>query len=54
MIAHMQRNKTLKVDFLVLGCGIAGVRAARQEGDDVLMDVGSGDYRFTVARGPRP
>jgi L-aspartate oxidase len=24
----MQRNKPLKVDFLVLGCGIAGVRAA--------------------------
>jgi len=24
----MQRSKTLKVDFLVLGCGIAGVRAA--------------------------
>jgi len=28
MMAHMQRRKTLKVDFLVLGCGIAGVRAA--------------------------
>jgi L-aspartate oxidase len=28
MIAPMQRNKPLKVDFLVLGCGIAGVRAA--------------------------
>ncbi len=28
MWASMQRSKTLKVDFLVLGCGIAGVRAA--------------------------
>ena len=28
MSTHMQRNKPLKVDFLVLGCGIAGVRAA--------------------------
>jgi L-aspartate oxidase len=28
MFTHMQRNKPLKVDFLVLGCGIAGVRAA--------------------------
>ena len=28
MSTHMQRNRPLKVDFLVLGCGIAGVRAA--------------------------
>ena len=28
MVGHMHRDKPAKVDFLVLGCGIAGVRAA--------------------------
>jgi len=29
---------------------VAGVRGARQRGNDVLVDVGSGHYSFTVAR----
>lgn len=28
MLVHMQKKQSSKVDFLVLGCGIAGVRAA--------------------------
>ncbi len=28
MCVFMQRHKATKADFLVLGCGIAGVRAA--------------------------
>jgi len=31
---------------------VAGVRAARQRGADVVVDVGSGRYAFTVTRGP--
>ena len=32
--------------------GTAGVLAARQEGSDVLLEVGSGSYTFTAGRAP--
>jgi alpha-L-rhamnosidase len=30
--------------------GAAGVRSARQDGADVVIEVGSGTYRFTAQR----
>jgi alpha-L-rhamnosidase len=32
--------------------GVAGVRAARQRGNDVIVTVGSGRYAFVVVRRP--